>query len=99
MLSDGVWADIIASVMDAQPPLPQGLDGGASILQYVEFMMGRNQQQQQIEQYEAAADPPEVSDAVAAYMKGGVAAWQPHPSPAFDEAIERTMMLYVMCDV
>ena len=36
-------ADVIASIVEQQPPLPHGLDGAGSILQYVEYMSGKNQ--------------------------------------------------------
>jgi hypothetical protein len=78
--------------MDGQPPLPQGLHGGASILQYVHFVTGGDAQ------HEAAPDVQEDSEVVSAYIKGGVAAWQGQPAPAFDEAVERTVLLYVTCD-
>ncbi len=79
--------------MDGHPPLPQGLHGAASILHYVQFVIGGHGPQD-----EAAEDLPQDTEVVSAYIKGGVAAWQGQTAPAFDEAVERTMLLYVTCD-
>ncbi len=79
--------------MDGQPPLPQGLNGGASILHYVQFLMGGD-----VTQDEAAEDLPQDTEVVSAYIKGGVAAWQGQLATAVDDAVERTMLLYVTCD-
>jgi hypothetical protein len=79
--------------MDGQPPLPQGLNGSASILHYVQFVMGGDGPKD-----EAAEELPQDTEVVSAYIKGGVASWQGQPAPAVDEAVERTMLLYVTCD-
>ncbi len=104
-----VLADIIASIVDEQPLLPEGLHASGSILQYVEYMT-RNQrqeqqqkekkqeeqeQQQQQGHDEDAECAAEGQDRVAAYIKGGVAHWQEQGTGADSvaDALERTLQL------
>ena len=92
-------ADIIACIVEQQPPLPHALDGGGSILQYVEYMSGKNQQQQQQQQQQQRQQQAELhtvaegEEHVTAYIKGGVAGWQGQAQPDADDAVERTMQL------
>ena len=87
-------ADVIASIVEQQPPLPHGLDGAGSILQYVEYMSGEIQKQQQQQQQQAELHTvAEGEEHVTAYIKGGVADWQGQAQPDADDAVERTMQL------
>ena len=88
--------------MDEQAPLPPGLDGSGSILQYVEFMtmqLRQEEQEEQEEEEEVLEDGEEDAShggggRVAAYIKGGVSGWQGgQTEPASNEAIERTLQL------
>ena len=96
-------ADIIACIVDEQPPLPQGLHASGSILQYVEYMT-RNQRQEQEQQEQQQQeqqqeghdeDAAEGQDRVAAYIKGGVAHWQEQGTGtgSVADALERTLQL------
>jgi hypothetical protein len=87
--------DVIASIVDQQPPLPHGLDAGGSILQYVEYITSRNQQEQEELQQNEADTVADDAGQVTAYIKGGVAGWKEQDASAlaFDDAVERTMQL------
>jgi hypothetical protein len=84
-------------MMDQQPPLPEGLDASGSMLHYVQYMTSRQQQQQQQQhqQHEEGGVCAEDTEAIAAYIKGGVGAWagEEQGAHAFDSAFERTLQL------
>ncbi len=93
------YADVIACIVDGQPPLPQGLDGCSDVAHYVEFMTGHQQQEHEVEQEVEEEDGEEDGgheggERVAAYIKGGVVGWQGgQDQGAFDDALERTLQL------
>jgi hypothetical protein len=92
--SHAIHSDIIACIVEQQLPLPPGLDGGGSILQYVEYMSGSSQQQQQqLEHQQGPQTDAEGDEHVTAYIKGGVTGWQGEAQLDVDVSVERIMLL------
>ena len=78
--------------MDEQPPLPDGWENGGSVLDYVQYMKDKQQQQHQ----ELITDIAEDGQRIAAYIKGGAAGWQEREERETAEShavFERTLQL------